>query len=137
MEPNANRPRDVALGAGHVGGDILVVGAEPEPVVDEFRVLLRDVLLEPDLLLGEGHPLERAMGCMEGDGGGGLVELAALDAHEPILDVVDAADAMLAAELVQALDERERRDRRTVEGNGKAVLVADLKVGGLGGGVLG
>src|SRR5690606_13088297 len=55
VQPHADSAGDVALRARDVRGDILVVGAEPEAVVDEFGVFGGDELLELDLLLRKGH----------------------------------------------------------------------------------
>jgi hypothetical protein len=50
------------------------------------------------------------VGGVKDDGRGRLVDLAALDAHQPVLDVVDAAHTVGAAQVVQALDNFERAD---------------------------
>ena len=47
--------------------------------------------------------------------GGRLVDLAALDADQAVLDDVDAADAVLAGEHVQLLDGLQRGHRDAVD----------------------
>ena len=54
-----------------------------------------------------------------------LVDLAALDPDEAVLDVVDAADAVGAAQVVEALDELDRRQPLAVEGDRDAALEGD------------
>src|SRR5579875_2187149 len=44
---------------------------------------------------------------MQNHGGGCLVDLAGFDAHEPILDMIDAPDAMRPGLPVQRFDERD------------------------------
>ena len=71
LEPDAHLAADEALGAGRVGGEVLVVGAEPEAVVDELGVFGSDLPLQLQLLLREGHRLEGTVGGEEDGGGGG------------------------------------------------------------------
>jgi hypothetical protein len=115
VQLDANGAGDVALRACDVGGDVLVVGAEPEAVVDQFRVFDSDLLLQAHLLLGERHAFERAMRGVEDDTGRRFVDFAAFDADEAVFDGVDAADAVFAAEFVQAFDDGDRAERLTVE----------------------
>src|SRR4051812_2992227 len=58
-----------------------------------------------------------------------LVDLAALDANQPILDMVDAAHAMPAAERVQALHQLHRLDGLAVDGDRDATLETDDDLG--------
>ncbi len=68
------------------------------------------------------------MGAKEGDGGRRLVDLARLDADQPVLHVVDAPDAVLAGPLVEALDEGHAVHLLAVEGDGHAPLEANLDI---------
>src|SRR3954452_15936564 len=76
----------------------------PEPVVDQAGPLRLDAALEPVHVAFEREVLEFLVGGDEGDGRGGLVDLAAIDADQAILDDVDASDAVLAREHVELLD---------------------------------
>ena len=67
------------------------------------------------------------MGGVQDDGGRRLVDLAALDAHQPVLDVVDPADPVGRAEGVEPLDELDRVDRLPVERDGDSALEADRR----------
>ena len=98
--------RDVLLVRGDEGHQVLVQGAEPEAVVDQVGIGLADVRLEPKRVLGERQELDLAVRLVEHDGGRGLVDLARLDADQPVLDVVDPADAVLAGDRVELLDQR-------------------------------
>ncbi len=60
-----------------------------------------------------------------------LVDAARLHADEAVLDQVDAADAVVAAELVQLGEQRGRRQRLAVEADGVAARKADRAVGRL------
>ena len=64
------------------------------------------------------------MRLVEDRAAGRLVDAARLHADEAILDDVDAADAVLAAELVQVREQRSGTMRVTVDGDGVAALVA-------------
>src|SRR5262245_46917855 len=70
------------------------------------------------------------MGIVQNDGRGRLVQLTRLDADEAVLDVVDAADAVLAADVVELFDERHAVRLDAVERDGSALLELDLDVGG-------
>ena len=65
------------------------------------------------------------MGGVQDDGRGRLVDLAALDADQPVLDVVDPADAVRAAQVVQPLDQRHGAQRLAVDRDRDAALEAD------------
>ena len=105
VELHPHRARDVLLVRDGEGHQVLVKLAEPEAVVDQVGVGLADQRLEPERLLREGQELELAMRLVQHDGGGRLVDLARLDADQAVLDVVDPADAVLAGELVELVDQ--------------------------------
>ena len=97
---------DEALVAGHEGEQVLVEGAEPQSIIDHVGVFLRHQRLESLRLLAQAQRLQLAMGLVQDHRRRGLVHLARLDADQPILDVIDPADAVLAAELVELFDQR-------------------------------
>src|SRR5690606_14694943 len=115
---------DVPLGAGDVGGDVLVVRAEPEAVVDEFGVLISDIGLELDLLLREGHRLQRTVRGVKNDRGRSLIDFAALDTNQAVLNLVETTDAVLTAELVEPLDQVDGRQLFAIDGHRHAALEA-------------
>ena len=67
-----------------------------------------------------GNPLEVLVGGDEGEGGGLLVALAALDADDAVLDHVDAPEAVAAGDVVELADEGEHGHGLAVEGHGYA-----------------
>src|SRR6266481_8482626 len=105
MESQADLAAHETLRAAHVGREVLMMRGEPEAVVHEVRVLLRQLRFEAQRLLRQHHVLERAVRGVEDDRSWCLVDLARLDPHEAVLDLIDAADTVLPTELVQALDE--------------------------------
>ena len=64
--------------------------------------------LNRSVSLRQRQALERAVGGVQDRRRRRLVDLAALDADEAVLDVVDPADAVRAAERVQPLDQLDR-----------------------------
>ena len=57
-----------------------------------------------------------------------LVDLARLDADEPVLHAVDAPDAVLARKRVEPFDERHRIDRLSIERHRQTAIEADFDV---------
>jgi hypothetical protein len=84
------------------------------------------VRLEPLRLLRERQTLELAVRFVKDDRGGSFVDLARLDAHEPILDLIDAPHAVLATQLVQARNQGYTVQRLSVQTRRPALLEADL-----------
>jgi hypothetical protein len=70
------------------------------------------VALEHDLAV-HGEGLDRAVRGVEDGAAGGLVDAAALHADEAVLDEIDAADAVLAAEFVEVPSRRRAGSMRT------------------------
>ena len=64
--------------------------------------------------------------------GGRLVDLAALDADEAVLDVVDAPDAVRPTELVQPIDELDRGQPLPVERDRDPALEVDRQLDRIG-----
>ena len=125
-QANADRTRNVLLRARHVGIEVAAVGREPQAVVHQVGVLSGEAVLEPRLLLGEAHALERAVGHVERDGSRSLVQLARLDADQPVLHVIDAPHAVASGDIVHQLDERHAIQALAVDRDGDATLEADL-----------
>ena len=77
---------------------------EPQAVVDQLAPALLDGALEPGQLALEGDVLELLVRGDQCDRAGRLVDLAALDADQAVLDDVDPPDALGAGTAVQLLD---------------------------------
>src|SRR5580700_3802016 len=78
---------------------------EPEPVVDELGIARHELVLEVRRAAIEGDALDAAMRCVHERAAGRLVDAARLHADETVLHEIEAADAMLAAKLVQTLQQ--------------------------------
>ncbi len=102
--------------------------AEPQSVVDHLRPLLRNGVLEPRDLLGQGDVLQRLVRLEQDHRGRGFVDLTRLDSDQSILEVVDAPDAVLAAKAIESRDDVERGDGLAVQRDGHALLEPDLDV---------
>ena len=77
------------------------------------------------------------MGLVQDGTAGGLVDAAALHADQTVLNNIQQADAVRAAQLVQVLDQLNALHLLAVHGGGDALLEVDLDVGRLIGGLLG
>ena len=115
----------VALGVGHEGPKRHAELAEPEAVVGERGEPIGDRALEGEQLARQGQLLERSVRRVEHHGGRRLVDLAALDADEAVLDVVDAADAVGARDAVEPLDQLDAAEAVPVDRDWDALLEAD------------
>ncbi|KAI3485125.1 hypothetical protein L1887_51562 [Cichorium endivia] len=115
---------DSLLRLRDAGSDKLALGREEEAVIELLGELGGDDLVADSAhLTVERETLEVEMGGTQDGGTGRLVAAARLDADEAVLDNVDAADAVLASELVEGEED--------VDGVG--VLLAgggDLDLGG-------
>src|SRR5438105_15573821 len=60
-----------------------------------------------------------------------LIDLAGLDADQPVLDVVDPPHAMFASDLVQPCHQLDRLERLAIECDRSALFEAYLDVAGL------
>ena len=105
-----------------------MVPGEPEPVVDQLGVLPGDARFRAELRLAERHLLQRLVRPQQRHRGRRFIHLARLDTDEAVLQVVDAADAVLARELVQALYKRDALDLLAVERDGEAPFESKLDI---------
>lgn len=126
-----------ALVAGHEGCQVLMEATEPKSVVDHVGVFLGNHGFEALGLLAEADGFEFAVSEVENNGGRGLVKLAGLDSDEPIFDMVDSANTVLAAQLVEGFEEGDAIDGLAVECGRSAPFEIDDDfsgfVGGFGG----
>ena len=74
---------------------------EPLPVVDQLAPPLVDPALEPGQLPFDGHVLQLHVRGDQRDRAGRLVDLAALDADQPVLHHVQPADTLGAGPVVE------------------------------------
>src|SRR5207248_9717721 len=104
MELEANRPAHGALCALDVSVEVAPMTGKPFALVNETRVLRRDRRLETPSLGVEHQVFESPMRRVQDDGRRRFVDLSRLDSHEAVLDHIDPADAVQAAQPVQFLD---------------------------------
>src|SRR4029450_4569049 len=103
----------------------LALWREPEAVIDELGVARHQRILEMHGLAVEGERLDRSVRDVENGAAGSFVDAARLHADEPVLDEIDAADAVLLAIGVELGEERGRRQPRTIDRHRIASLEAD------------
>ncbi|OIQ66955.1 hypothetical protein GALL_514710 [mine drainage metagenome] len=85
----------------------------------------------------ERDAFDAAVGGEQDRAAGGLIDAARLHADEAVLDPVEAADAIVVAELVQLGQQGRRAHPDAVDGDGVALLEVHGEDGGLIGGGLG
>src|SRR6266576_6293767 len=134
VEREANRPADGALCALDVGVEVAPVAGEPLALVHEARVLRGNGRLETPSLGVEHQVFEGPVRGVKNDGRRRLVDLARLDPHEAVLDHVDAADAVQAAQTVELLNQGYGVGLAAIERRRYALLAGQLDAPWGGGG---
>jgi len=115
----------VGLGVVDEGVEAAAQRGEPEAVVDELAPALLDLALEPDLLALEGDVLQLLVRGDQRDRPGRLVDLAALDPDQAVLDEVEPPDALPAGAGVELLDRLQDGDVLPVQRHRHPALEAD------------
>ena len=128
IEANPDLTRDHPLRARDIPAKVTVQGAEPQAVVGELGQLIRHAAVEAKGVLAERQGLQPAVRGLEDGGGRRLVDLAALDPDQAVLDVVDPPDPVGSGERVEALHERDRLQSLAVQADGDAALEANHDV---------
>src|SRR5439155_799049 len=128
VEPEPHLAGHETLCASHIRGEVLVMGREPEPVVDELRVFLRNARLESQRVFRQHQRLERALRLMEQHRGRRLVDLPRFDADEAVLDHVDPPHTVFSTDDVQGLDQVDAALLFAVEADGHAFDERDLEL---------
>src|SRR6185437_15539647 len=106
----------------------LALGREPEAVIDQLGIARHQLVLQMRGVAVERDAFDAAMRGMEDGAARRLVNAARLHADEAVLDQIEPADAMLAAELVEPRQQRRRRQRLAVDRNRVTVLELDLDI---------
>ena len=106
----------------------LALGGPPATLVHEVRVARRDEILGGESAAIEHELLELGVRELEQRAAGGLVDAAGLHSDEAILDEIDAADAVPAADRVELLDQGDGGERLAVDGDGCSGMKADRDV---------
>ena len=124
------------LGVSVVRIDGQTVLAVPQSAVHQRRPLDVQLGLLLQRLGVKAQGLKRLVRLDEQQRGGALVALAALDAHDAVLDHVDATKAVAASNLICLDDGIKQRHLLTVDGRGDALLKTNDDGLGLVGAVL-
>ena len=106
-----DRAGDALLGGVDERVVRLALGRPPAALVHEVRVARRDEILGRERAAVEHELLELAVRRVEQRAARRLVHAARLHSDQPVLDEVDASDAVLAADRVERRDERDRSER--------------------------
>ena len=114
----AHRAGDAPLHRAHERIDGLARLREPEAVVDEVGVGAGQLVLDALEIAGHDQLLELAVRGVQDDRRRRLVDLARLDADQPVLDHVDPADAVRAGNRLEAFDHFEERHLDAVDATG-------------------
>ena len=125
IQPHPDLARDDPLRRRDVRPQVARQRAEPQAVVDQPRQLVGHEPVEPQRVARQRQPLERPVSGVQDRRRRRLVDLAALDPDQPILDVVDPPDAVRAAKVVDALDQVDGREPLPVERHRDPALEVD------------
>ena len=131
MELHPHHTGDVALRALHVGSNVLMQGGEPQPIIDEVGIFQSHLLLESQLVLGEGHRLQGLMRHKQHCRCRRLIDLPRLYAHQPVFHVIDTTHAVLPGNLVQLLNQGDAIHLLAIEADRYPPLEANLHISGL------
>src|SRR3546814_8170416 len=93
------------------GLEHLALGREPESIVDELGIFGHQLVLQMRRAAVERDAFDAAMRARIDFAARRFIHAARLHADEAVLDEVEAADAMLAAEVVQGREQRRGRHR--------------------------
>ena len=125
VEAQADLARDLGVDRVHVGVEVGAQRLPPEPGVDEVAPLLVDRRLELVLVDRADQALELLVGGEDDRRRRNLVDVAHLEADDPVLDVVDDADAVAAADRGRPFEQVDEAEALAVERDRQAGLEAD------------
>ena len=129
VQPHPHLAGNIPLRAGDIGVQIPPVRREPEAVVHQVGVFLRYPFLETRLLAGQRHRLQRPVRRVQRYGGRRFVHFPRLDAHQPVLHMVNAPDAVAPGQPVQMRNQVHAGHPFAVQGHRDALLKADFHIG--------
>ena len=94
MQPETNNTIDGGLGAVHEAVQSILEGAKPKPLVDEVSPLHFQLPLAAQHIGSQGQAFQFLVGLDQQQQPGRFVDLPGFDAYHPVLDHVEAANAM-------------------------------------------
>ena len=103
-------------------------GAEPQALVDEFPVLQGHQVLELQGGVVQHQGFQFPVGDHEDGAAGGLVKAPGLHPHQTVLHHVHPADAVLAPQGIEVLDELRGLHALAVDRHGRAAFELDIHV---------
>ena len=121
VQLNLHHTLNVALGVVDGVTDEVHLGSEPESVVAQTGELGRHTLGDALHLAVHAHALQIKVGLTEEGSTGSLVDATRLDTDEAVLHNVNAADAVLASDLIAV-----QKDVEGIGLDGTVGLVGDL-----------
>src|SRR5579884_1590779 len=119
---------DIFLRALHKRIQRLAQWREPKPVVNQFRVFQRDVLLEMHHITFTAQGLKFTVRRNQQRSARSFVASSRLDSHETVLDDIDAPDSVSSANFVQQLDQRNRIEPHAIYPNRNTLLELNLNL---------
>src|SRR5690349_5527381 len=125
-ESHERAARDARLARGEERLEIALERIVEEALMEAAAVDVAEMVLPETLLFGEDQLLELAVRVEQDLRRRRLERDASLDAEHRVAEVVAAADAELAAVVVQALDQVDRRHAHAVDRDGNARFERDL-----------
>ena len=104
----------------------LALGREPEAVIDQLGIARHEAVLQMGRLAVERERFDGAMRSEQDGAARRFIDAARLHADEAVLDEIETADAIVMAQPVEFGQERGGRHGLAVDGDGIALLEADL-----------
>ena len=136
VELEAHPAVDALLGVVDEGLQREALGAPPVAVVDHAGVARHEVVLEVGDFAVERDRFDGAVGAQQDGAARGFIAAAALHADVAVFHQVEAADAVLAAELVELGEQLVRLHAGAVDGDQVPLLEFQVDVfGGIGRGL--
>ena len=117
------------LGIGHKGIERVLERAVPLAVIHGGGPILLELNLGLEQVALDANVLKRLVGGDECQGAGNLIALAALEAHQTILDQIETAKAVVAGNLVEGDDDLGELHLLAVDGDRLAGLKLNFSVG--------
>ena len=107
----------------------LAFGREPEAVVNQLGIARHHLVFQMSHAAVEGQAFHGAVGDMPNGAAGRLVNATVLHADKAVFDQVQAADAVVPAQFVQAGQQCRRRQVDPIDADRVAGAEADLDLG--------
>ena len=131
VKPDPHGAVNRGLGAVDEAVDGVLERPIPEALIHQVGPLLLELALAAQHIGRQGEALELLVGLDQQQQPRGFVDLPALDAHNPVLDHVEPAEAMAAGQGVGATDQAHWIEANPIDAHRVALLKTDLHQLGL------